>query len=587
MVGSGVGFRVLPDDINKLPRFNTNIVIAHKPWNGKPKNERIENTLVYEDKDDEKTSILIVVGDSKNGWVKALEYYLKSMTRKDVESVIINYDNVRPQGEELKTFGGRASGHQALKNMFRKIHKTIKKASSGFLMPIDAMDICNHIAMNVVVGGVRRSSQICLFAPNDSDILNAKNDMWIKDTINYGQDQRSMSNNSIFFDSKPERKQLEDIFDHILIMGEPGFVNAEAARKRRPNFQGLNPCAEILLDSHGVCNLTEINMMAFIKDGDFDETAFFYAVESATRIGLRQTNITLDLPEWDIIQKRDRLVGVSLDGIMDFQAAMGWVKTNEQPFDTLNISDNLALLLREASYTANQQALWYAHEMRIPAPLLVTTIKPSGTISKLPMISSGIHNARAPYYIRRIRITASDPLAKVMLDAGYRVYPQFTSNNKLTENTFDSLGSFERMNLLQKESTWVIEFPIKSNATENSSNESAVSQFGRYLDLQQHWTNHNTSITIQFSKDEVPGLIDMLLERWDEYIAVSFMPKNTTAYPQLPEEEIDVEGYNKRADEIKHITFDKLVENLKDLERENKMTELLDSDCDNGACPIR
>ena len=240
LVGSGVGFRVLPRDINKLPQFNTNIVIAHKPYHGKPKQERTEDTLVFEDKDD-KASVLIVVGDSKNGWVSALETYMHAMTRSDVESIVINYDSVRPQGELLKTFGGRASGHQALKNMFRAIHKVIIRTKTGILKPIDAMDILNFIAANVVVGGVRRSSQICLFAIDDEDILNAKVGLYDKTSKTFGNDQRAMSNNSIFFETKPTKEQLHDIFDRIMVNYEPGFINAEAAKKRRPNFQGLNP----------------------------------------------------------------------------------------------------------------------------------------------------------------------------------------------------------------------------------------------------------------------------------------------------------------------------------------------------------
>lgn len=592
MVGSGVGFRVLPTDVNKLPQFNTNIVIAHKPYYGKPKNERLEDTLVYEDKDDSKTSVLIVVGDSKGGWVTALQYYLEAMTQPDVESIVINYDSVRPAGEELKTFGGRSSGHQALKNMFRKIHKVIIKSPLGKLRTIDAMDIENHIAMNVVVGGVRRSSQICLFDISDSDIMNAKLNMWQSDSKNYGQDQRSMSNNSVFFNEKPSKEDLRNIFSSIQVMGEPGFVNAEAARKRRPNFEGLNPCGEILLDSKGVCNLTEVNMPAFIKDG---EVLYDYLVDSvklATRIGLRQTNINFDLPEWDTIQKRDRLTGVSLDGVMDFESKLGWDKeprteTINNDWFTLSIGPSMAILLESLKYESNQEALRYAHEMRIPAPLLVTTIKPSGTISKLPMISSGVHKSRAPYYIRRIRITASDPLAKVMLDSGYKTYPLFNSTNKLTESIFDSMSSYEKVEVLQKSNTWVIEFPVKSATSENSSDESAISQLGRYLDFQKYWTNHNTSITIQFDESEIDQLVDMIYEYWDDYVAVSFMPKDTTAYPQLPEEAITEEEYLKRIKPIENITQAFITQQLIDLERENKMTELLDSDCEGGACPIR
>lgn len=593
MVGAGVGFRVLKEDVNKLPRFNTAIAVSHKPYHGKIPQERIEETLVFEDTEDqENVSVLIVVGDSKSGWVEALSVYLKAMQRDDVESIVINYDSVRPQGEKLKTFGGRASGHTALKKMFRAIHKVIRN-SKGKLTPLHAIDILNHIGANVVVGGVRRTSEIALFDSADTDSLNAKVDLWVEGSVNYGNDQRGMSNNSIFFEEKPTKEVLLDIFSRILNNGEPGFVNAQAARARRPNFSGLNPCAEILLADRGVCNLTEVNMTAFIHydaegNAKVDHEGLCRAVELATRIGLRQTNVTLDLSEWDKVQKRDRLTGVSLSGIMDFEAALGWREENTTLDDwkTHSISAELAVLLDDLQYTANTEAIRYAKEMRVPTPLLVTTIKPSGTISKLPMISSGAHKSRAPYYIRRVRITASDPLAKVMLDAGFPVYPSVVSGGP-TEAQLKNMKPFELAKELQKSSTWVIEFPIKSTTVTRSSDESAISQFGRYLDLQHYWTDHNTSITIEFSPDEVNDLVDMLLEHWDEYVAVSFMPKNTTAYPQLPEEPITEEEYYLRADKLTHITDTQIVEALKDLERENLMSDLIDADCASGACPVR
>lgn len=594
MVGSGVGFRVLKEDVGKLPSFNTDVVVAHKPYHGKIKAERIEDTLVFEDNADGKASILIVIGDSKGGWVNGLKHYLDAMLRTDVESIVINYDSVRPQGEALKTFGGRASGHQALKNMFRSIHKVIVKAPEGKLRPIDAMDIQNHIGENVVVGGVRRTSEIALFDADDTDVLNAKVDLWIDGSMNYGNNQRSMSNNSIFFNEKPTKETLIDIFDRIQHNGEPGFVNAESARKRRPNFSGLNPCAEILLADRGVCNLTEVNMAGFINsafDIGYDHEALVSAIKLATRIGLRQTNVNLDLPEWDKVQKRDRLTGVSLSGIMDFESALGWndgksIILYDKHHPTHSISAELAILLNELQYIANTEAIYYAKEMRVPTPLLVTTVKPSGTISKLPMISSGAHMSRAPYFIRRVRITASDPLAKVMLDAGYPVYPLVVQNGP-TEIQLKSMSAFELYTELQKSNTWVIEFPVATNATMKSSEQTAISQFGRYLDLQKYWTDHNTSITIEFDPSEVDTLVDMLLENWDDYVAVSFMPKDTNAYPQLPEEPITEDEYLDRAAKLTHIDANTIVEALKEVERENKMSELLDADCAGGACPIR
>jgi len=459
--------------------------------------------------------------------------------------------------------------------MFRNIHTTITATATGVLRPVDVLDIANHIGYNVVVGGVRRTSEIALFDVNDRDVLDAKIGLWEVGSKNFGQDQRSMSNNSIFFTEKPSRDILVDIFYRIKDTGEPGFVNAEAARKRRPNFQGLNPCAEILLDSQGVCNLTEINVRAFVdKNGTLDYTGIEQAVRMAVRVGLRQTNTTIDLPTWDIIQKRDRLLGVSLDGVMDAVDALNY--TNE----------NLAHLLSHLRNIAHHEARQYAYEMRVPEPLLVTTIKPSGTLSKLPSISSGVHRARAPYYVRRVRITSSDPLARVMLDAGYPVYPENNSAGPTVEQ-FDKMRALEQWEVLQQAQTWVIEFPMQSSTKIGANDESAVDQLMRYLSFQKHWTDHNTSITINFTVDEIDALVDAILEHWDDYIAVSFLIKETMAYPLLPEEPITKEEYERRVNDLPHHTESDIINALTQLESHNGATELLDADCVGGACPVR
>ena len=577
MVGAGVGFRILFDDVSNLPEFNSHIVVAHKPYNGKAMNDRREDTVVFEeqeDSDDALASVHIVVGDSKGGWVDALGAYLTTMLRDDVESIIFNYDSVRSAGEILKTFGGRASGHQALKRMFRNIHKVMKR-SDGKLFPLHVLDIANHIGANVVVGGVRRTSEIALFDQNDDAVLNAKVGLFDPDSSNFNNDQRFMSNNSIFFESKPTKEQLLDIFERIQYNGEPGFVNAAAARFRRPHFEGLNPCAEILLDDQGVCNLTEVNLVAFAKtNGTVDYAGLYDAVRLATRIGLRQTNIDIDLPKWDQIQKRDRLLGVSLDGVMDFVDLVG--------LDTKELGD----LLLELNQVANNEARRYAYEMRIPQPLLVCTIKPSGTISKLPGISSGVHRARAPYYVRRVRITASDPLARVMLDAGYPIYPELSSNGP-TVDEFDAMKAMEKWEALQRATTWVIEFPMKSSTKIGVADESAVDQFQRYLLFQKNWTDHNTSITIAFAPDEVDELVEAILEHWDRYIAISFLPKDTSDYPLLPEEPITQEEYARRVNNLPVLSEHNITKALQLLESSDQATELLDADCVNGVCPIR
>lgn len=575
MVGAGFGFRVLPKDVESIPAINSDIVLSNKPYNPKEPYERREDTVSFEGDG----TYLIVVGDSKQGWVNALAEYFKAMQRDDIESISINYDSVRPRGELLKTFGGRASGHGALRDIFKGIHKVLTKetehvkehSNRRFMKPINAMDIMNMIGYGVVVGGVRRTSEICLFDPNDQEILDAKIGLFDIGHKNYNKTWRFMSNNSVYFTDKPTRAYLDTIKDRIRTSYEPGFINADEGLNRRANFNGVNPCAEILLDSKGVCNLSEVNVLAFVrKDGSFDRVGFENAVRLATRIGVRMTMVDLELPSWDEVQKRDRLTGVSLTGIMDALDA------------SKDLRDMKSAILESASLHAQETATQYAYDLRIPIPLLVTCVKPSGTVSQLPTVSSGVHRSFAPFYIRRVRITSTDPLARIMFDLGYPIYPE--TNQGPNAQEFDKLSKGDQYAALEKANTWVVEFPVKTSAKVRASEETALDQYQRYLDFQHMWSDHNTSITVSVADDEWDSLFDRIHESWDHYVGVSFIAKDSNMYPLMPYEAITEQEYHTRA-----LTVDatELYTLLQRKELEDLASELLEDDCIGGVCPVR
>ena len=251
MVGSGVGVRILKEDVEKLPKIRTDYEIIHENYMPVFKKERKENTSLQFPND---SMAKIAVGDSKSGWINALDFLLQLIHRNEyneIKTIVINYNSVRPKGEKLRTFGGTASGHESLKNMFSKIDKTIKKAGminntkKVKLKPIDCLDIANIIGENVVVGGVRRTAEIALLDVNDDKSIGAKSDLykqidgqWIvdKDIIH-----RQMSNNSIYYREKPTREKLHWQIEKMRYSGEPGWVNEEAGSKRRPNMNGVNP----------------------------------------------------------------------------------------------------------------------------------------------------------------------------------------------------------------------------------------------------------------------------------------------------------------------------------------------------------
>lgn len=563
LVGSGVGFRVLPTDVSKLQPINDKISLANKPYNGKQPEERIENTMSFE----EDGCYYIVVGDSKQGWVESLTEYLKALQRKDVETIIINYDSVRPRGEPLKTFGGRSSGHQALRDMFKYIHRVLKHQGDN-LTTVQCMDICNIIGYHVVVGGVRRTSEICLFSPYDESILNAKKDLFTEGSENFGKFWRVMSNNTIFFEEKPDREFLASVFNNIKQNGEPGILNASAARKRRPWFDTINPCAEILLSDKGFCNLVDLNV-AYCEN---DMEGFEDTIRLFTRHNLRLTNIDLELKDWDKNQKRDRLLGIGMFGLTDFFEEFNIDTEGEEDF------------YKRSREIVQDEIEKYCFEMRVPTPLLATTIKPGGTIPQLPTVSSGCHRSFAPYFIRRVRINSSDPLAKAVLNSGYPVFPE--SNTKVSKEKFEHLSPFEKMKVLNESSTWVVEFPVKSKATKTANEESAIEQLERYFRLQKNWTDHNTSITVYVDSSEWEDVTDFIYENWEDYIAVSFLEKDCNFYELMPYEQISEEEYHQRISEIK--TDVDIYQIMNEIENGSYTeSDLLEDGCESGVCPVR
>jgi ribonucleoside-diphosphate reductase alpha chain/ribonucleoside-triphosphate reductase len=415
LIGSGTGYRILPEDVEKLPKFRTDVSITHKFYEPVPTDERNEQTEFEFDTD--ANIVEITVGDSKEAWVKSLEYFLDFLTNsfyRDLEHIIFNYDNIRPKGERLKTFGGEASGFGALKKMYDKLDKVLKNKNTKEynLKPIDALDFGNIIAENVVSGGVRRSAQIALFDAEDTEVAQAKSNLYTQENGEWKTNEevahRTNSNNSIFYRDKPSRDKLNWHVKQMRYTGEPGFVNAVEASKRRKNFEVVNPCSEILLSSQGVCNLTSLNMVSFVNDDNelmLDE--LLEAQRMSARAGYRMASVDFELNDWDNINKRDMLVGLSVTGWQDAMNLLGWnsfnlpsseeyeelleeYKGNEKDLvDTISemirTSENYkkqAELMKKMRETGQNAANEIAEEHGTNKPLLVTSVKPEGCLTK-------------------------------------------------------------------------------------------------------------------------------------------------------------------------------------------------------------
>lgn len=561
MVGTGVGFRVLPEDVERLPKIRYTMV-THKPYEPRRKSNRQENTSIIFKEHNQQA--IIHIGDSKEGWVQGLGYFFKILTSseyKKIIEIVLEYDSVRPKGEKLKRFGGTASGHESLQNMFTKISKTIarmfERTDSMYVKPegIDMLDFANIIAENVVVGGVRRSAEIGLIDKTDIKCVQAKNTLYTQVDGNWIVNQdiihRQLSNNTIIHWEKPDRDFWKWQFEQMRYSGEPAFYNGEHARKRNEHFKLTNPCGEVLMDDQQTCNLVTMNVMGFVNDGILDRKELLYAQWLNARASYRLTLVELELPDWNYMLHRDRLLGVSLTGWQDMVNATGMDKHLQRE------------LLRDLRNIAQESANALADELGLNRPLLVTTIKPEGTLSLLPTVSSGLHFSHSDYYIRRVRINSDDALAKVCIDLGYSVKPEVGQEWETAK-------------------TYVIEFPVKSPKGRTKYDVSAIEQLEIYKMFMENYVDHNASITVSVKADEWDDVEQWMYDNWDSCVGISFLSLDDSYFDLMPFEAITEEEYKLRMSKM--AKFEPELLSKYEIGNDHDVD---DSECASGSCPVR
>ncbi len=547
MVGTGVGCRVLKEDIAKLPQFDTSKKLYHVKT-PVPQGTTLERTKVS----NYGNSIIITVGDSKEGWCEALTAYLNTMADNTTKSISIDYSYIRPQGAPLKTFGGYASGYASLKEMFEKLHKIITKESTdGKLRPLNVADMCNIVGQNVVAGGTRRTAELILFSPDDEEMLHAKENL---DPEHY---YRYMSNNSMYLEDKPSKEELRKLMFSIKETGEPGFINVKSAKERRKDFAIVNPCCEIMLPNKAVCNLTNINVSKFVDErGNVMVAQLKEACKLSARACYRLTEPELELEGWSEIHHRDRLIGCSITG---------WQDAVADNITKLEQGVLLTLMKTWIKDAANE----YADGNNRPRPVLYTTVQPDGTGGLISGCSAGIHYNHSPYYFRRVRISTNSPLYQAIkyLD-GWQI------DNEVGQ---DDNGN-----------TKVITFPCKSNSRITKYNVSAIEQLEQYKMMQTHYVDHNTSITVTVKDDEWDAVTDWLDKNWDCVVGISFLSLNQDYYPLMPYEECTEKQYLEL--KSKMVPFDQELVNKYEFELQTvgKDFEIDESgECEDGHCPVR
>ena len=484
MCGTGVGFSVESRYTNKLPEVPEDL---------------------------HSTDTTIVFADSKTGWASGFREFITLLYSGKIAKWDIS--KIRPSGERLKTFGGRASGPEPLVDLMNFTINIFKKARGRKLSTLECHDIVCKIADIVVCGGVRRSALISLTDLNDDLLRHAKSgDWWTHNG------QRALANISAVYESNVNMDTFMNEW-HALYMsksGERGIFSRVACKniaiqngRRDPNHEwGVNPCAEIVLRPYQFCNLSEIVVRA-----EDDVESLKRKARIASIIGTLQSTLT-DFryinKKWKKNCDEERLLGVSLTGICDNNLL------NKPSKELANALDELRLHCVEV----NKE---FAEYLSIPASTAVTAVKPSGTVSALVDSASGIHPRYAKFYIRRVRTDMKDPLAQFMINKGYKAEEDFYSK-----------------------SNWVFSFPMRAPENSITRNDmSAIEQLELWRMYQNHWCEHKPSITVYVGEDEWMEVGAWVYKNISILSGVSFLPRDNGSYRQAPFEEIDETKYNE------------------------------------------
>lgn len=492
MQGTGLGFSVAQKHVDKLPRVAAEI---------------------------NKANITIIVEDSKEGWAGAYRELIDHLWSGYEPSFDVS--KVRPAGARLKTFGGRASGPEPLVDLFKHTIKIAKRAVGRQITPLEAHSIMCKIADVVVVGGVRRSALISLSDLEDLEMAGAKSGEWWNENSHY-----ALANNSAIYYSKPTKSDFDKEWQSLIDSGsgERGIFNLEASislanrngRRIGELIEGTNPCAEILLRSNEFCNLTEV----VVRPEDTLED-LKVKVAWASTLGTWQSTLT-DIKYLRDIWKRnveeERLLGVSLTGQLGHPVLSG-----------ASGKDELIKWLNELREVAVSENKIEASSIGIPQSTAVTCVKPSGTVSQLVDVSSGMHAWHNDFYIRTVRGDNKDPITQFMKDVGIPNEPD----------------------VMNPENTTVFSFPRRSpEGALRRKDLSAIEHLELWLIYQRHWCEHKPSVTISVKDEEWAEVGEWVYKNFDEVSGVSFLPFSEHTYQQAPYQDCTEDFYNHTKDQL-------------------------------------
>lgn len=520
--GTGVGFSCESKFVNKLPE-------------------------VAEEFND--TDTTIVVADSRIGWASGFRELISLLYSGKVPRIDVS--RVRPKGERLKTFGGRASGPQPLVDLFDYTTRVFKEAAGRKLTDIEVHGIVCKIGEIVVVGGVRRSALISLSDLSSPRMRTAKSGKWWETHPEF-----ALANNSAVYDEKPTVGAFLEEWSSLYESksGERGIYNRKGikdktergGRRDADQIVGTNPCGEIALRSAGLCNLTEV----VVRPED-DLKSLRRKVRIATILGTIQSTYT-DFRYvrniWKKNAEEERLLGVSLTGIYD----------NKLMADGERVSDTLEKL-KEYAVEVNEE---WAEKLGINPAAAITTVKPSGTVSQLVNSASGIHPRHSRWYVRTIRQDNKDPLTQFLKDQGVPHEPC----------------------VMKPETTTVFSFPVESPEDAVVRDQvDAVDHLNLWNVYNTYWAEHQVSVTVSVEENEWPRVGAWVYDNFDSLTGVSFLPYDGGTYRQAPYQTISKEEYKELMKGMpKSLDWSK----LSDYEKEDTTTASHELACVGTSCEI-
>ena len=552
--GCGVGFEPVVGTLNGFTQPMEIELIRSQRAKLEQKKGRETNVETFT-QESGKTVWTISIGDSAEAWAKSVGKVLAGKRKADV--LRLDFGQIRPAGERLAGYGWISSGDETFAPALERIAQLLNARAGQLLTRIDILDLLNHLGTTL---SSRRSAEIALVPFGDPEwveFAKAKKDFWVHNNFH-----RQQSNNSVMFKSHPTHADIKLLFDLMQEAGgsEPGFINMVEGKRRAPWISGVNPCAEILLPNKGFCNLVEINLSRF-NDENLDR--LFRTAELLARANYRQTCVNLVdgvlQRAWHENNEFLRLCGVGVTGVAEW-------KYGNNPLSWAA----LKAVVKDAAHGM-------ADELGLPRPKAVTTVKPSGTLSKIMDTTEGVHKPLGKYIFNNVRFSKHDPYVEKLIAANYRVFQDPSSPDAVLV-TFPV--AYEN-----------VQFDVVDGKHVNL--EPAQAQLDRYKMLMDHYVDHNCSVTISYSPEEAPEIVDWLADNWNNYVGVSFLyrtdPTKTAkdlGYLYLPQEVVAEEVYTAYASTLLPLNGGCMT--CQQAETDEQEFEIdTGSECATGACPIR